>query len=80
MYRSSTPSPVKSQTVMALGTTARGASLCRRSRAGVLSAGGGNDGTDGPLDAGGSAELNLKLESKSAGHKNKAGRAYGSYE
>ena len=32
------------------------------------------------LDAGGSAELNLKLESKAAGHKNKAGRAYGSYE
>jgi len=26
------------------------------------------------------AELNLKLEAKSAGHKNKAGRAYGSYE
>jgi plastocyanin/outer membrane murein-binding lipoprotein Lpp len=32
------------------------------------------------LDAGGSAELNLKLESKAAGHKNKNGRAYGSYE
>ena len=32
------------------------------------------------LDAGGSAELNLKLESKSASHKNKNGRAYGSYE
>ena len=32
------------------------------------------------VDAGGSAELNLKLESKAAGHKNKNGRAYGSYE
>lgn len=32
------------------------------------------------LDAGGSAELNLKLDSKSANHKNKNGRAYGSYE
>jgi plastocyanin/outer membrane murein-binding lipoprotein Lpp len=32
------------------------------------------------VDSGGSAELNLKLESKAAGHKNKAGRAYGSYE
>jgi plastocyanin len=32
------------------------------------------------VEAGGSAELNLKLESKAAGHKNKAGRAYGSYE
>ena len=32
------------------------------------------------VEAGGTAELNLKLESKSAGHKNKAGRAYGSYE
>jgi len=32
------------------------------------------------VESGGTAELNLKLESKSAGHKNKAGRAYGSYE
>jgi len=32
------------------------------------------------VDAGASAELNLKLESKAAGHKNKNGRAYGSYE
>jgi plastocyanin len=32
------------------------------------------------VESGGAAELNLKLESKSAGHKNKAGRAYGSYE
>jgi plastocyanin/outer membrane murein-binding lipoprotein Lpp len=32
------------------------------------------------LDGGAAAELNLKLESKSAGHKNKNGRAYGSYE
>ncbi len=32
------------------------------------------------VDTGGAAELNLKLESKSAGHKNKSGRAYGSYE
>jgi plastocyanin len=32
------------------------------------------------VDVGGSAELNLKLESKAAGHKNKNGRAYGSYE
>ncbi len=32
------------------------------------------------VDAGSSAELNLKLESKAAGHKNKNGRAYGSYE
>ena len=30
--------------------------------------------------AGGDAALNLKLESKAAGHKNKAGQAYGSYE
>jgi plastocyanin len=32
------------------------------------------------VDSGASAELNLKLESKAAGHKNKNGRAYGSYE
>jgi plastocyanin len=32
------------------------------------------------VETGGSAELNLKLESKAAGHKNKSGRAYGSYE
>ena len=32
------------------------------------------------VEGGGSAELNLKLESKAAGHKNKSGRAYGSYE
>ena len=32
------------------------------------------------VDAGATAELNLKLESKAAGHKNKTGRAYGSYE
>jgi plastocyanin len=32
------------------------------------------------VEGGGNAELNLKLESKSAGHKNKNGRAYGSYE
>jgi plastocyanin/outer membrane murein-binding lipoprotein Lpp len=32
------------------------------------------------VESGGTAELNLKLESKSAGHKNKAGRVYGSYE
>jgi plastocyanin len=32
------------------------------------------------LEGGAAAELNLKLESKGAGHKNKAGRAYGSYE
>jgi plastocyanin len=32
------------------------------------------------VDTGSAAELNLKLESKSAGHKNKNGRAYGSYE
>lgn len=32
------------------------------------------------VESGGTAELNLKLESKAAGHKNKAGRAYGSYE
>jgi plastocyanin len=32
------------------------------------------------VEAGGAAELNLKLESKAAGHKNKSGRAYGSYE
>jgi plastocyanin len=32
------------------------------------------------LDAGVVADLNLKLESKSGGHKNKSGRAYGSYE
>ena len=32
------------------------------------------------VDAGSAAELNLKLESKAAGHKNKNGRAYGSYE
>ena len=32
------------------------------------------------LEGGAAAELNLKLESKSAAHKNKAGRAYGSYE
>jgi hypothetical protein len=30
--------------------------------------------------AGGTADLNLKLESKAGGHKNKAGQAYGSYE
>jgi plastocyanin len=30
--------------------------------------------------AGATADLNLKLESKSSGHKNKAGQAYGSYE
>jgi plastocyanin/outer membrane murein-binding lipoprotein Lpp len=32
------------------------------------------------VEGGGAAELNLKLESKAAGHKNKSGRAYGSYE
>ena len=32
------------------------------------------------VEGGGDAELNLKLESKAAGHKNKSGRAYGSYE
>ena len=32
------------------------------------------------LDAGEAAQLELKLESKAAGHKNKAGQAYGSYE
>ena len=32
------------------------------------------------VEGGGNAELNLKLESKAAGHKNKNGRAYGSYE
>jgi plastocyanin/outer membrane murein-binding lipoprotein Lpp len=32
------------------------------------------------VEGSGSAELNLKLESKTAGHKNKAGQAYGSYE
>jgi plastocyanin/outer membrane murein-binding lipoprotein Lpp len=32
------------------------------------------------LEGAGGAELNLKLESKAAGHKNKSGRAYGSYE
>jgi plastocyanin/outer membrane murein-binding lipoprotein Lpp len=32
------------------------------------------------LGGAGGAELNLKLESKAAGHKNKSGRAYGSYE
>lgn len=32
------------------------------------------------VEGGGGSELNLKLESKSAGHKNKSGRAYGSYE
>jgi len=32
------------------------------------------------LGAGSSADVNLKLESKAPGHKNKAGQAYGSYE
>jgi plastocyanin len=32
------------------------------------------------VDGRSAAELNLKLESKAAGHKNKSGRAYGSYE
>jgi plastocyanin len=32
------------------------------------------------LDPGATSDLSLKLESKSASHKNKAGRAYGSYE
>jgi plastocyanin len=32
------------------------------------------------LGAGASADVNLKLESKTPGHKNKAGQAYGSYE
>jgi plastocyanin len=32
------------------------------------------------VGAGGTADVNLKLESKSPGHKNKAGQAYGSYE
>lgn len=32
------------------------------------------------LDAGGNAQVEFKLDSKSAGHKNKAGQAYGSYE
>jgi hypothetical protein len=32
------------------------------------------------VDAGGAAEVALKLERKAAGHKNKQGRSYGSYE
>jgi hypothetical protein len=30
--------------------------------------------------AGGTVDLNLRLESKTPGHKNKSGQAYGSYE
>ena len=32
------------------------------------------------VGAGQTAELNLRLESKTPGHKNKSGQAYGSYE